>query len=272
MGYGEAPWRFTGQALYQLQLVKAEEAKKYVPPGLKLVQAFGYTLGGFYLARYKDSPVGSFDELVAMGGLVWNPPTSCAWAARVYVSNKQARNHGIASVGLPSRFASFNETPPAEAGGRTRGLGWWRQPEQAGVLRGGATPSQEPANHPVELRNRESSLGRRFGKRNGMAEPVCSLQLPDAIPAGRWMGPRISVALPSFSGKTESHPGMLRYACQLATNVSLASPARVDLPSKAKDSDKDHPESLRGILSGRPLVAIAFNNMVMDVDEPVKVE
>ena len=40
------------------------------------MEAFGHTLGGFYLARYKDSPVGTFDELVVMGGLVWNPPTS----------------------------------------------------------------------------------------------------------------------------------------------------------------------------------------------------
>lgn len=75
-----------------------------------------YTLGGFYLARYDDSPVGQFDEvraaagaawlatnplpgcpdalpcappqLVALAGLVWNAPTSCAWAARVYVDNK----------------------------------------------------------------------------------------------------------------------------------------------------------------------------------------
>ena len=78
-----------------------------------------YTLGGFYLARYADSPVGQFDEvcqantacndicihgawcndnsilpsmqcaqLVALAGLVWNAPTSCAWAARVYVSNR----------------------------------------------------------------------------------------------------------------------------------------------------------------------------------------
>jgi hypothetical protein len=78
-----------------------------------------YTLGGFYLARYSDSPVGAFDEvcgaaarirlpqqqywplqgglkhslrvqLVAVAGLVWNFPGSCAWAARVYVNDKCA--------------------------------------------------------------------------------------------------------------------------------------------------------------------------------------
>lgn len=83
MGYGEAPWHFRGRALYQLSLVPVEEvsrlpplpplaptplqlpaaqppqcpaptsqARKYVPPELPLVNLFGYTLGGFYLARY----------------------------------------------------------------------------------------------------------------------------------------------------------------------------------------------------------------------------
>ncbi|KAL4515539.1 hypothetical protein Ndes2437B_g06973 [Nannochloris sp. 'desiccata'] len=105
MGYGKAPWNFKGQALYQLSLVKIEEARKFVPPELPLVNFFGWTLGGFYLARYTDSPVGSFEELVALAGLVWDFPTSCAWAARVYVNNKEARDHGISSVGLPSRFS-----------------------------------------------------------------------------------------------------------------------------------------------------------------------
>ena len=91
--------------------------------------AYRYTLGGFYLARYSDSPAGAFEEvgllvsvadvhaqsaaraqvfqgpsanakpalkccahvqLVALAGIVWNPPLSCAWAARVYVNNRSA--------------------------------------------------------------------------------------------------------------------------------------------------------------------------------------
>ncbi|KAI3424439.1 hypothetical protein D9Q98_009991 [Chlorella vulgaris] len=111
MGYGEAPWEFRGRALYQLSLVKVEEARKYVPPELPLVNLFGWTLGGFYLARYSSSPAGAFDECVALAGLAWNFPTSCAWAARVYVSDRTARNHGIASVGLPSRLATFRALP-----------------------------------------------------------------------------------------------------------------------------------------------------------------
>lgn len=67
---------------------------------------YRYTLGGFFLASYEDSPVGVFDEvmffqsidflkqfsdkiyskrfcdglqLVVIAGLVWNRPTSCAY-------------------------------------------------------------------------------------------------------------------------------------------------------------------------------------------------
>ena len=49
---GDAPWRFSGRALYQLNLVKSSEARKHVPADLKLVELFGYTLCGVYLARY----------------------------------------------------------------------------------------------------------------------------------------------------------------------------------------------------------------------------
>ncbi|KAK9909374.1 hypothetical protein WJX75_001229 [Coccomyxa subellipsoidea] len=124
MGYDEAPWVFKGRALYQLHLVEVEEAKKYIPSNFNLVSLFGYTLGGFYLARYTDSPVGKFDELVALAGLVWNPPSSCAWAARVYVSNWQARNHGRRHCGLPSRMAAFEEKTELTEKSLPS---WWRQ-------------------------------------------------------------------------------------------------------------------------------------------------
>lgn len=41
-----------------------------------------------------DSPVGAFDECVALAGLAWNFPTSCAWAARVYVNNRRGAGRG----------------------------------------------------------------------------------------------------------------------------------------------------------------------------------
>lgn len=41
-------------------------------------------------------------QMVVLAGLVWNAPTSCAWASRVMVNSRAARNHGLKAVGLPS--------------------------------------------------------------------------------------------------------------------------------------------------------------------------
>lgn len=92
--YGKPPWIFKGRAFYQLNLVKAELARAFIPEEFRLVEAFGYTLGGFFLASYDESPAGVFDELVVIAGIVWNPPTSCAWAARVLVNSDEACIHG----------------------------------------------------------------------------------------------------------------------------------------------------------------------------------
>lgn len=108
-GYSKPPWHFKGSALYQLHLVKAETARAFIPKEFKLVEAFGYTLGGFFLASYDDSPAGIFDELVVIAGIVWNPPTSCAWAARVLVNSHEACVHGQKDVGLPSQVARFSK-------------------------------------------------------------------------------------------------------------------------------------------------------------------
>lgn len=108
-GYGRPPWIFKGSALYQLHLVKAETARAFIPKEFRLVEAFGYTLGGFFLANYDNSPAGVFDELVVIAGIVWNPPTSCAWAARVLVNSEEACHHGRKDVGLPSQVARFSK-------------------------------------------------------------------------------------------------------------------------------------------------------------------
>mmetsp|Transcript_4803 Transcript_4803/g.13119 ORF Transcript_4803/g.13119 Transcript_4803/m.13119 type:complete len:360 (-) Transcript_4803:55-1134(-) len=334
--YNDPPWIFTGRALYQLQLVKADEARKHVPEGLKLVEAFGHTLGGFYLARYDSSPAGSFDELVALTGLVWNPPTSCAWAARVYVNSKDARNHGINSVGLPSRMAEFREVSPADADHQARfterkkkhGLGgasnWWRQVSTAAkAAQGGVAADNGEGNKSsstqastdkatslqgfpdVQLWNTDSTRGRGLTR-----VPVCTLtSLPPALRVdGGGLGPRIRMFLPSFSGGTPEHPGLLKYSCDLRTNVRLLPPVRILLPPAPIDpsrssssssgrstdgssgsgsssswpqqqqndlacySPEERGELMHAVLGGKPLLAMAFDRMEMHVDAPLKLE
>ena len=101
---GPEGWSFRGSAHYQFHLVRSSVARQFVPPDLPLVELAGYTLGGFYYANYADSPAGRMDELVVLSGLVWNAPTSCAWASHVFVDRRSAVSHGRRVFGLPSRL------------------------------------------------------------------------------------------------------------------------------------------------------------------------
>ncbi|KAJ0721055.1 putative acetoacetate decarboxylase domain superfamily, protein NEOXANTHIN-DEFICIENT 1 [Helianthus annuus] len=61
-GYaGKPPWIFKGR---QFHLVKAEVARAIIPKEFQLVETFGYTAGGFYLANYTESPFGPFNEVI----------------------------------------------------------------------------------------------------------------------------------------------------------------------------------------------------------------
>ena len=71
--------------------------------------------------------------------------------------------------------------------------------------------------------------GRRQRRQAGAAgAAVCILALP-APPRRGWRGPRLRLALPSFSGATPEHPGLLRYACQLAARIRVSPAVRVQV-------------------------------------------
>lgn len=259
------PWIFTGRALYQLHLVKAEVARRVIPAELKVVQAFGYTLGGFYLAKYDSSPAGVFDELVVLAGIVWNPPTSCAWAARVIVNSKEACDHGIEEVGLPSRTAEFSLKTSSD-----ERKPWWNILPKIGALRKGReSPSR--INHAVDIVESDGSLRR----------PLCGIELLNNAVIGAqgkgWPGPPMKMSLPSFSGKTELQPNLLKYSCRLDCRIRPVSPARVSsLESTAEEESRSSQTKqldidVLSVLTGKPIVALAFENMAMYVDAPTVV-
>lgn len=264
-GYGSPPWEFAGRALYQLSLVKMEDARRYVPPEIPLVNFFGWTLGGFYLARYSKSPVGAFDELVALGGLAWNFPTSCAWAARVYVNNKEARDHGISAVGLPSRLARFKGirgptlTTASQPASSTT-FGWWDGVSK-NDLKSPVQGSENTITTAIELENVEKN------KKRGLKSPVCRVDMPSASSPYGTAGPRIQLFLPSFSGATPDFPSLCQYSLRLMTKVRFIAPLRVNFPSSAARSS-DNDEVLDSVLGGRPLLCMAFDDMCMEVDAP----
>ncbi|GAQ77960.1 hypothetical protein KFL_000060250 [Klebsormidium nitens] len=259
------PWVFKGRALYQLQLVKASEARKFIPPELKIVEAFGYTLGGLYFAQYDSSPAGQFDELVALAGIVWNPPTSCAWAARVLVDTPVAVRHGLTEVGLPSRLARFQkrrlpqQKRRHQRSSKSDNLGETSLPEGANGL---TEVSAETEDGPLQVTIDE--VGWRNENRH-----LAAITLPRDRRKGAWAGPRIKMYLPSFSGKTDLQPDMLKYSCELRCNVRPVAAARVEAPKASGRPEAD--SALRSVLLGRPVFSLVFDNMEMSVEAPIVV-
>ncbi|KAM5568337.1 hypothetical protein ABKV19_016085 [Rosa sericea] len=199
------------RALYQLHLVKAATIRACIPKEFRLVEAFGYTLGGFFLANYDDSPAGVFDELVVIAGLIWSPPTSCAWAAKVLVNSKEACDHGRKEVGLPSQVARFSKRITAVS----------RKPKTKqseflnliGMKGGFSDPGEQVNVQVTEIMGQAS-------------KDTCNVNLTSFVPAldiNKWMGPAIKMSLPSFSGRTEYYPDLLKYSCQIECRLCSSS-------------------------------------------------
>ena len=68
------------------------------------------------------------------------------------------------------------------------------------------------------------------------------------------------------SGATEDCPAILKYACVLDTNAAPVKPALCQADFNAEEA-VDGGEALSSLLTGKPLLALNFSNMVMTVDE-----
>jgi len=75
----------------------------------------------------------------------------------------------------------------------------------------------------------------------------------------------MNLSLPSFSGLTREEPSMLRYACHLSANVRKVFPLSLTLPPPQQQPNG---EDLGGLLGGRPVLCLAFDNMKMVVHKP----
>ncbi|RCV42283.1 hypothetical protein SEVIR_9G202800v4 [Setaria viridis] len=266
------PWVFKGSALYQLHLVKASTARAFVPRGLRLVEAFGYTLGGMFLARYHDSPAGAFDELVVIAGIVWNPPTSCAWAARVLVNSVEACRHGRKEVGLPSHVATFSKTEASALGNKPL----VESNSFLSVLGIGSTVPKQESRREIEICETKGSSTKH----------LCNISMPltGSHRHHKWMGPAIRMSLPSFSGQTEDHPDLLKYSCQVECRVRPVKPARIWNPTttelqECSDgkinsagsntlADSYAQSQSISVLLSKPIFALEFSSLRMHVDAP----
>ncbi|XP_021907390.1 protein NEOXANTHIN-DEFICIENT 1 isoform X2 [Carica papaya] len=255
-GYGKPPWLFSGSALYQLHLVKAETARAFIPKDFRLVEAFGYTLGGFFLASYDDSPVGVFDELVVIAGIVWNPPTSCAWAAKVLVNSAEACDHGRKDVGLPSQVAKFSKrmtAVPSTSEGKFNGF--------LNMIGLGRKLSHEKNLMDIDVTEIDGPA----------ATDICIIKLSTDVPQPKfseWMGPPIKMSLPSFSGNTEYNPKLLKYCCNLECRVRAVKPAKVSKGSEEEGEENDNVSLSVSVMLSKPILALEFNCLKMRVEPP----
>ncbi|KAK4753651.1 hypothetical protein SAY87_001755 [Trapa incisa] len=266
-------------ALYQLHLVKADVARALIPKGFRLVEAFGYTLGGFFLASYEDSPAGIFDELVVIAGTVWNPPTSCAWAAKVFVNSDEACHHGRTSVGLPSQVARFSKRLTPAQQKPPKGENWFLS-----IL--GLRSSRLPDQMEVSVCDID----------NPTAAQSFNIDLVTPVAAegdSKWRGPQVRMWLPSFSGRTDYNPNLLKYSCQIECRVRAVSPVKVTklspstgeikhekedqeygdgraMESVARGDSEDNAQNLSLlVMLSKPLLALEFSRLKMQVEAPV---
>ncbi|XP_065853285.1 protein NEOXANTHIN-DEFICIENT 1 [Euphorbia lathyris] len=275
-GYGKPPWRFKGSALYQLHLVKSETAKAFIPKEFKLVEAFGYTLGGFFLANYEDSPAGAFDELVVIAGIVWNPPTSCAWAARVLVSSDEACDHGRKEVGLPSYVAKFSKRISAVPKKQKSKCNQFL--EHIGLDMPYSTAHEDMGVQVTKISDSGSC-----------STNICNINLA-TFPG--WLGPEIKMSLPSFSGRTKYNSNLLKYTCNIECRMQAVPAAKVTGPlpeteheteesmcqhkyttmDSAASAIEDNEQNLiKSVMLSKPVLALKFNCLRMEVNAPTTV-
>ncbi|KAH9709870.1 protein NEOXANTHIN-DEFICIENT 1 [Citrus sinensis] len=249
------------RALYQLHLVKAQTARAFIPKEFKLVEAFGYTLGGFFLASYEDSPAGVFDELVVIAGIVWNPPTSCAWAARVLVNSDQACDHGRKHVGLPSQVARFSKRITAVQGqpkGKFNGF--------LSMMGLGATLCSPKNSMDVQVSEMEGPS----------ATDICNIQIATHVPTlkfDKWRGPAIKLSLPSFRVRAVEPAKVLgpSIAPKGNTEQALEHHNCQSVNSESEEWIENGRNLSISVMLSKPIIALEFNCLKMRVEAPIVV-
>lgn len=81
------------------------------------------------------------------------------------------------------------------------------------------------------------------------------------------------------SGGTADHPDLLKYSCDLQTNVMPVTPIKIEMhhsnddqqqrQQKQKGTSSQGGEDLDSLLGGKPLVALAFSDMVVSDFTPL---
>ncbi|KAL3938060.1 MAG: hypothetical protein SGARI_001890 [Bacillariaceae sp.] len=120
------PWRFQVSHIhYQFRWIKAEQAENHTPTNVKLLSFGGYTLGGLFCVAYENSPIGPYQEVAVLSGLVIKPssllflPHIGAWASHILVDSEDAMTYGKKYWGLPAKVVDIEFDEGTIEGGTT---------------------------------------------------------------------------------------------------------------------------------------------------------
>ena len=104
------PWEFpNARVWYQPTFVPVQAARAVTPTsGLTLLSLFGWTLGGVFVVEWQDSPVGPYQEVAVLSGLVARGLSIGAWASHIVVTTDTAVLAGRSVFGLPARQGSID--------------------------------------------------------------------------------------------------------------------------------------------------------------------
>jgi hypothetical protein len=157
----------------------------------------------------------------------------------------------VKTCGLPSHFAHFGEDKGGAEGGAGAGgalsrerepaHGWWKNSRRPKGKFFGLFDKKEAKKSGGGGRGKKGGKGKHAGEslalRDEAGGEVCTLALPPAAPS--MVGPRIKIALPSFSGRTADCPHLLKYSLDLRANVRLSDAIRVNLEEEEEEEEKE---------------------------------
>ncbi|MDP9384119.1 MAG: acetoacetate decarboxylase family protein, partial [Actinomycetota bacterium] len=111
-----------GEAALVAAPVRLAAARRHaIPPGLELVGAGGWTVGGVLLARYDETATLPYHELIVFSALARRSGRLAFVVSHIYVDSDASLAGGREIWGLPKELASFEWSPRAmtvDQGGR----------------------------------------------------------------------------------------------------------------------------------------------------------
>ncbi|XP_024448880.1 protein NEOXANTHIN-DEFICIENT 1 isoform X9 [Populus trichocarpa] len=207
-------------------------------------------------------------------------PPNILWAARVLVNSGDACDHGRKDVGLPSQVAKFSKKITAIPRRRKSKFNGFL--DMIGL--GTASSSTKDCMDVLVTETNGPS-----------ATDICNIKLTTSVPGvkfDKWKGPAIKMSLPSFSGRTEYNPNLLKYTCSIECRVRAVQAAKVSGPSSPPKHDTEESQSQLklktvepssrelldegqnlsiSVMLSKPILALELSCLKMQVEAPVVV-